>query len=69
MIYIGRDKPEVGRTSVWNVYVYYVFFFSTQERGQRRSYVTVSFFSTVYICPVKLRQRYLSCFPILLFRF
>ena len=26
MIYIGRDKPEVGRTSVWNVYVYYVFF-------------------------------------------
>ena len=44
MIYIGRDKPEVGRTSVWNVYVYYGFFFSTQERGQRRSYVTVSFF-------------------------
>ena len=47
MIYIGSDKPEVGGISEWNVYVYYkffVFFFSTQERGQRRSYVTVSFF-------------------------
>ena len=27
MIYIGSDKPEVGRTSEWNVYVYYKFFF------------------------------------------
>ena len=51
MIYIGSDKPEVGRTSEWNVYVYYkfFFFFRTQERGQRRSYVTVSFFNCVYL--------------------
>ena len=27
MIYIGSDKPEVERTSEWNVYVYYKFFF------------------------------------------
>lgn len=26
MIYIGSNKPEVGRTSEWNVYVYYKFF-------------------------------------------
>lgn len=32
MIYIGSDKPEVGRTSVWNVYVYYVFFFSAPKK-------------------------------------
>lgn len=34
MIYIGSHKPEVGRTSEWNVYVYYKFFFFSAPKKE-----------------------------------
>ena len=50
MIYIGSDKPEVGRTSVWNVYLYYVFFFQhPRKRSKKELCHCKFFFNCVYM--------------------